>query len=675
MASEKRDYKVTVSFALGRSSAGFMQDAVQGSERARAKVEADGKRMGESLKKAGKEGGDALAKGIEAGAKKASTASMKEALADEAFARKMGVAKVLAAANAEAARSKAAGKGFDERLKLAQKEQAANEKFFAATKREVEKDEANRVRSANRIAASREKIASARVSMVKDIASDAMGTAGRIASKAMSTGREIAGGLGVDTSLGGNVSKVVDFRRTITDVTNAGMGIQGKLATKSDYNETTKAVDEASDYTKMDRGTVASSLAAFVDKASDIEGGKALLKGLGDVALASGTDMVTLANSAGEVWKMMGNGPNKIENVTRLLAIGAKSGQLGNLAFKELAGSIGRLASQGGSFQGNFNDNFVDLMAISQISAKGGSVGGAQMNRSAQAFAQDLTKKRTIKEFKAQGIDIFADQKADGSGTKLRKTEDIIVDVLRKTNGDMGQLSRLFPGQKSNAVIKGAQNIANEAGGGEAGIEAVKKNFGMYRQAMSKEEIENSANARKEDPDSKANDFNNKMQRLVSSDGRQRDARHGEARAPDTRPRRSLHEGSHVGGQQPGRGHHPRHRRVDCQGVDWRCCHLGPQRRAQGGHGLGCPRRVLRCRPREGHERAPKLRSRRRDLRRCCRDLRGWHQGDRRAREEGGQGHRRLGEPQRGHRQRPRRGARERQAWHRQGEAGLARGT
>jgi hypothetical protein len=516
-----REYEIKLSAAFTKSPAVVLNDLPAASEKAKAKVEGDAKKMGDAVGKA--------FDGAVGRAKKAyadiEAASAKTAAKEAADATKKSQAKV-----------KADMAAFDAKLKLLDREVAAEQKVFdqkvraqarylAQQRKAKEREAENAIKDAEREAAATERIqartndkrANANARLATNIASGAFNNIGRMASGAMGLGRQIAQGVGIDFSLSGQLSKNVAFQKNITDVTNAGLGIQGKLAGKEDYASTTKAVDSSADYLKMDRGVVAESLAAFVDKASDIEAGKKLLSGLGDVALASGTDLVTLSNSAGEVWKMMGEGPDKIKNVLDLLAVGAKGGQVGNLAFKELAGSIGRLASQAGSFRGNFKDNFTDLMAIAQISAKGGSVGGAQMNRSAQAFAQDITKKRSIKEFKSQGVNIFADQKEDGSGTKIRPTEDIIVDVLRLTKGDKGQLSKLFPGQKSNAVITGALNVANEHGGGDAGIQAVRDEFTKYRGAMSQEEIKNSSDARKNDTDSKAAAFNNQLERIAAS--------------------------------------------------------------------------------------------------------------------------------------------------------------
>jgi len=325
---------------------------------------------------------------------------------------------------------------------------------------------------------------------------------------------QVVSAMGADVSVSGVVGRNTKFQRQVVDVTNAGMGIQGKLATKENFAETTSAVDAAADHTRLARSVIAEGLSVFVDKASDIEAGKKMLAGVGDIALASGTDFVDLAGSAGEFFKMMPDGANKVEDMMTLLRVGAKQGQQMNLAFKDLAPTIGKLAAQASKMKGNFSDNLTDLMTLSQVSLKGGAAKGAEATRSGQAFAMDLTKGSSLKTFKKYGVKIFEDQNAQGGGTVLRQLEPMIIELLKKAKGDIKQLSDEFKGQKSQAVMTGFLNIYRAAGGGEKGLAAVQAEFTKGRQAMSQEEVENSAQNRKDTNEAKATSFMNKLDRI-----------------------------------------------------------------------------------------------------------------------------------------------------------------
>lgn len=521
MGDRTREYELKLTASFTKSPAVVLNDLPAASEKAKAKVERDAKKMG-----------DALGKGFDAAIGKA-----KKAYADiEALSAKAAAKQIADDAKKAQASVKAEQAAFDQKLKLVEREVAAEQRAFdakvraqarfLATQRKAKEREAdNEIKDAERAAVAEERIQARAVArrtnsggrLGANIASGAFNNVGRLASGAMGLGREIASGLGVDFSLAGQLSKGVSFQKNITDVTNAGLGIQGKLAGKDDYAATTKAVQGSADYAKMDQGEIASGLAIFVDKASDIEAGKAMLNSLSDLAHASGTDFKELASSAGEIWKAMGPAPDKLGTMNRLLAIGAKEGQIGNLAFKELAPTIGKLASQASKYQGTFDSNFVDMMASAQIASRGGANGGSEMVRASQAFTQDLSKKGTRKEFAKAGIKLFSDQNAQGGGTMLRSQEDIILDTLKYAKGDITKFSAMFKGIKAGAVITGAANIAREAGGGQAGIDAVQKTWTSYRGAMSQDEITNSANARKGNTDSKAADFNNQLERIASS--------------------------------------------------------------------------------------------------------------------------------------------------------------
>lgn len=515
-----REYRILVSYALARNSGAVFQDAETSSARARAKIEGDGKAIGDALGRGGKKGTDLLGKGFDD-----AVAKGKKAADDIAAAfKKAADQEAKDAERAAQAKVKAEQRSFDQRLRLAEQASKAkirlaeqeNRQILADVERAARQEQAARDRAAKADTRGRER-------NLGSFASGAYQNMTGAASRAMGVANTIASGMGVKLDLGTQIAASGEFRRSIVDVTNAGMGIQGKLANKGDYASTTSAVEGAADATKIDQNTIAQGLSVFVDKASDIESGKKMLKGLGDIAQASGTDFVELAGSAGEFFKMMsGEGPEKIEKVQHLLALAAKQGQVGNLAFKELAPTIGKLAAQGQKISGSYVDNLGDLMALSQVSLKGGAAKGAEANRAAQAFVMDLTKQSSLKTFSKNGVKVFEDQNAQGGGTILRQMEPLITELIRKSGGDIKTISNEFKGMKSQAVMTGFLNTFRDAGGTapggmEKGLAAVAAEFKKYREPMSQAEIQNSAGAVREGADAKAAAFNNQLERIAGS--------------------------------------------------------------------------------------------------------------------------------------------------------------
>lgn len=528
-----REFKILVSWSLARNSGAVFQEAEASSSRARARVEGDAKaaaatqerearRAAASQEKAAKQASDAQSKAADKAASMAAKAYQQIVTAAERAAAQEAAAAQRAAQQRVAADQRA----FDQKLKLSERAAAQAERARQRENASIERDVARAQRQEEAAASRAAKAAERRrEAALKGFASDTFSGISGTASRAMGVGSAVASGMGVKMDLGNQVASAGEFKRQVVDVTNAGMGIQGKLAGKGDYDATTKAIEGAADQTKIAQNTIAQGLSIFVDKASDIEAGKAMLKGLGDIAQASGTDFVELAGSAGEFFKMMGGeGPEKIKNVQKLLALAAKQGQVGNLAFKELAPTIGKLAAQGQKIKGDYTENVGQLMALAQVSLQGGATKGAEANRAAQAFVMDQTKGSSLKTFAKYGVKIFEDQDSKGGGTTLRNQHELIRELFSKNAGNLKTITDEFKGQKSGNVITGFANIFRDAGGTggkkgdvEKGLAAIDATFKKFTQPMGEAEIQNSAKAVRETSGAKAEAFNNQLQRIASS--------------------------------------------------------------------------------------------------------------------------------------------------------------
>jgi hypothetical protein len=87
------------------------------------------------------------------------------------------------------------------------------------------------------------------------------------------------------------------------------------------------------------------------------------------------------------------------------------------------------------------------------------------------------------------GVDVFTDE----SKTRMRAPEQVILDTLDATGGDMTKIGKLF-GTRAKKAFEPFQEASVKAGGGKVGIEAVRKMLGGVTGAtMSKEEIQESA--------------------------------------------------------------------------------------------------------------------------------------------------------------------------------------
>ena len=523
-ASEKRDYKVTVSFALGRSGAAIMQDATQASERARVKIEADGKKIVDSFTKSGKQAGDALAKGIEAGAKKASTAAMKEALAEESFARKMGVAKVVAAANSELARSKAAAKGFDERLKIAQREQRAQEAYFAKIKTEVEKDEAMQARAATRAAArqsaSREKIASGRVEMVKQIASNSMHNMGAIASKAMGVGRDIVSGTGVNFDIGSGVAKSIANESLSTQISNSAYQAGGPRESAAGLVQLSGKVAQDN---AMDPNKVLQGLAAYQGKTGDLATAKAGIAELSKLAKATYTDINDMISASGDVGNALGEvgeefktPEEKAAAIARIMKVIAAQGQAGAVEIKDLATQMAKLSAASGAFGGNKETNLEQMGALAQFArSRGGAASATAAATSVVGFTNTIKTPSRQNAFAEMGIDVF-DPKETG---KFKSPFALLMESLDKEAMHPKEFKQMWasvvgakPAEAAATVYRDAEN--KKAGTGHA---AVEKMMAEYMKPMENATIDSDHAAAMGTTESKAQLFQNQLDKITNS--------------------------------------------------------------------------------------------------------------------------------------------------------------
>lgn len=326
---------------------------------------------------------------------------------------------------------------------------------------------------------------------------------------------DMARGAGIDISLGGMTGRLVSTEQSIIRATNSGLIGKNRIAEKDDIKATTATVDDAAMATRKSRGETATALEAFTSKSSDLEMGKQVLKDLGKIANATGSDFTELAMAAGVVSANMGDVPNKADKITAAMRLMAKQGAMGTVEIKDLATMMPRLAAGANAYGGDYEKNLGDLGAIAQMAMKGGRVSAAEATNTSQSIARDITKKQTLKKFEGAGIDVFTDE----SKTKMRSVEDVMVDVLKYTKGDQSKLAQLMPNQVSNAAVKSLTDtfLQGEKTGDGGGEKAVRELFAGFRSQTSRDDIERMSGNVENSIGGRAQDFQNKMEGMFGS--------------------------------------------------------------------------------------------------------------------------------------------------------------
>ena len=307
---------------------------------------------------------------------------------------------------------------------------------------------------------------------------------------------EVARGAGLDPSLSGLTGKVISTETAAIRATTSGLGAKGKVASQRDVEDTLGAIHAAGNATSVSFNDMADALERFVTRSADLDMGRSLLKDMGNLANASGVSMQDLAEAAGGLaFNMSGYGDSaeeaqrKSKDLMEMMRILAKQGSMGAVEMKDMATYLPKIASAARDIGGDYKTNVSQLGAIAQESMKGGRATAPEAIRAAQAFVGDLSKDSILKKLLDAGINPYTDD----THTKKRSTSDIMTAIYAKTGGDQAKLGKIFTNVMSLSAVKGFSETFLEAGGGEAGLEAIRKKFKSYEGSFSTEDIANSA--------------------------------------------------------------------------------------------------------------------------------------------------------------------------------------
>lgn len=202
---------------------------------------------------------------------------------------------------------------------------------------------------------------------------------------------------------------------------------------------------------------------------------------LAKLANATGSDLGELGSLAGNILA----GDPKIDqgSLEKQLRIFTHQGMVGGVEIGDFAKYGGRITAGAQMFGDNIEQNESTLGAFAQIARQqGGAASAAEATLAAQRFGTDTAKKAD--DLKGMGIDVMNE-----FGT-LKSPEEILLQMLKKTDGHVDQLAGLKLGERANKVLYGAANIYRGNGGGAEGLAAVHREIGKYDGALSDSDVE-----------------------------------------------------------------------------------------------------------------------------------------------------------------------------------------
>lgn len=213
----------------------------------------------------------------------------------------------------------------------------------------------------------------------------------------------------------------------------------------------------------------------------NLEKATLIMPAVAKIATATGSDLSDTSKLAGNILAANPNlSPEAVEAQLRLFT---KQGVVGGVEVQDFARYGSRITAGASMYGGNKEQNEATLGAMAQMSRQYGSASSAaEAALGSLRFSTDVTKHAA--DLKAMGINV-----SDGKGT-IRDAQSIILDMLTKSGGDVTKLSKMGLGERGVKPLEGAAAIYRNAGGGQAGLDAVKKEFSKYTTGVSKKEID-----------------------------------------------------------------------------------------------------------------------------------------------------------------------------------------
>ena len=397
------------------------------------------------------------------------------------------------------------------------------------------RQERETAREQARVAREQERaIAASRESFRHSINRVSHGAVGNVKSMAGIAGK-VTGLSNFDITGSNLMQGVIDRDTMARRLSNAAYmpGAQGAAGQRISATTIQSDAAKVAQETAMASKSVLEGMSKFVSLTGDFQSAKGLAKDMAVLSQATGSNFEDMMSSAAQVSQAMETAygsdvQGRMEATVQIMRQFGGQGKIGAVEIKNLAKEMSKVGAASGVFAGDKKEIFGQLGAMVQLSmgAKGGSATATQAATAAMAFGRDLTKSANLKNYQAAGINVFADK----TRTKLRSPEDIIQQILSKSNGDLGIMSKLVPNAMSMRAVRPFQQVYVEAEEkarkekgknfkqGEAGSAAVKAEFDKYRKiSMGEGEIADSFKNIMDGPAAKAALFQNNMERIAEA--------------------------------------------------------------------------------------------------------------------------------------------------------------
>jgi hypothetical protein len=340
----------------------------------------------------------------------------------------------------------------------------------------------------------------------------------RLSTSGVRYASDFARSAGVQLDLGGAVGKAVDLRKMASELSNSAYmpGAKGANGQRTNARELERLARDTGNMAGFDASETLGGLKDYVGKTGDLSTGRELLKEMAVLAKATGTDLSDMISAAGDAANAidetpgaLAKGESKAAKIAGLMRTIAGQGKLGAVEISNLATQMAKLSASSMAFDGDQVSNLADMGTLVQMArSKGGASSATGAATSVASFVNLIKTPARMKEYeKATGEKVYNEDTG-----KFKSVEQIVLSSLKATGANPEALKKIFANVQGERAVAGFATTYRDAGGGDAGLTAVKAEFEKYRKIqMGQGEIKDSFNNRMADYDSQVTLFNNKI--------------------------------------------------------------------------------------------------------------------------------------------------------------------
>jgi hypothetical protein len=340
----------------------------------------------------------------------------------------------------------------------------------------------------------------------------------RLSTSGVRYASDFARSAGVQLDLGGAVGKAVDLRKMASELSNSAYmpGAKGANGQRTNARELERLARDTGNMAGFDASETLGGLKDYVGKTGDLSTGRELLKEMAVLAKATGTDLSDMISAAGDAANAidetpgaLAKGESKAAKIAGLMRTIAGQGKLGAVEISNLATQMAKLSASSMAFDGDQVANLADMGTLVQMArSKGGASSATSAATSVASFVNLIKTPARMREYeRATGEKVYNEDTG-----KFKSVEQIVLTSLKATGANPEALKKIFANAQGERAVSGFATTYRDAGGGEAGLTAVKAEFEKYRKIqMGQGEIKDSFNNRMADYDSQVTLFNNKI--------------------------------------------------------------------------------------------------------------------------------------------------------------------